>query len=620
MSDSLYKFGRFELDAANKILRHDGDVVTLPLKPVELLCLLVENENEVVSKQTIFETVWKDSFVDDSALTQNIYKLRKLFEEFGESELIRTVPRRGYMFSPPEKAKVAEEIAPPPVVSTPVPEPIQTGRWRLAVYASAAVLLITLSVFAYWRLQGQPSQSPFADLRSIAVLPVKSLGGPREDDKLGVRIMDSLITQIGRTIAISVRPTSATMKYDGVAKDSLEIARELQVDAIIEGSYQLEDKKIRVTLQMVLAKTGEQIWSEQFDGESDRLLDLQNRVASRVLAELNLPRAIESQSELAKRPTVSGEAYEAYLKGRFLWYKRTPDSLRGAIDEFQNAIRFDGNFADAYVGLADSQYLLYDYGYDTSLKNVDSAKSNIARAMELNPNLTEAYSTLGLIQTSYDWDWRAAEESLRKAIKLAPNSPNAHHRFGTLLGRLRRFDESIAELKVAHELDPTSTAVTMNLGKMLMFAKRYDEATAQFNATFKLDASFNAPRWYLARTLWLNGQRRDGVAMWLKAVDGDGDGELAANCLKALESEGEQPAMKQLAAAWVKQIGPTGVNEHDMAIVNAFLADKSQTLDWLEKSVDAHHPWAAWTHAEPDFDFVREEPRFKALMKKLRFE
>lgn len=634
LEENIFEFGEFRLDAADKVLRRGGEIVPLPLKAVELLCVLIENSGEVVTKAVILDKVWKNSFVEESVLTQNIYTLRRTFEEFGEKNLIKTVPRRGYIFNCEtaqektaliiereiyEEIEIIETEIAPQNDTLALPSADKTGS-KFKIFGVAAVLLLLSSaIFGYWFWNKHPAKTAVSDIRAIAVLPFKSFGKESSDDDLRLRLMDALTTKLGKIESISVRPTSSTMKFLKSDEDSLEIGRQLLVDAILEGSVQREANKIRVTLQLVSIKNREQIWAEQFDGETDKLLELQNMVSGKLLDKLNLPLSKEQETLFTKRPTNNSEAYEEYLKGRYFWNKRTSESLNSAIAAFEKAVKIDPNFADAYVGLADSHYLLFDYSYDTSPVNVEMAKRNLDKALALNPNLPEAYSTLGLIQTTFDWNWKTAEESLRKAIQLSPNSPNAHHRYGTLLGRLRRFDEAVSEMKIAKQFDPTSTAINMNLGKVLMYAKLYDDSAAQLNLALKLEPKFAAPRWYLARCYWLKGNKKQGVEEWTKAIEADGDKDLADKILQILNSSDEKTAIQSLAIEWEKKIGPTGINDHDLAILNAFLGDRQQTLNWLEKSVAAHHPWAAWVNAEPEFDFIRDEPRFQKILHSLKF-
>ncbi len=632
LEENIFVFGKFRLDNANKILRHNGEIVSLPLKSVELLCLLVENRGEVVTKQEIFERIWHDSFVEDSVLTQNIYQLRKIFVEYGEKDLIKTVPRRGYFFNFENdtthiiEREIYEEIE---IIETEtLPEnqvlalpPKQTNsKFKILGLGILALFLSASAVFGYWFWNKKANRTTVSEINSMAVLPLKSFDEKAVDDNLRLRLMDSLITKLGKIETISVRPTSSTMKFVTSVENPIEIGKKLLVDAILEGSIQREANKIRITLQLVSVKTGEQIWSEQFDGEADKLLDLQNAVSAKLLDKLNLPLSNEQQTEFAKRPTTNSEAFEEYLKGRYFWNKRTSESLQSAISSYEKAIKLDPNFADAYVGLADTYYSLFDGSYDTSSKNVELAKENLSKAIQINPNLSDAYATMGLIQSTYDWNWKEAEISFTKAKELSANSSNAHHRLGVMLLKLRRFSEAETEMRRAKELDPTSLVINMNLGVVLLHSKKIDEAVDQLQKTLDLDNNYVSPRWYFARCYLAKGNKNEAVRQWAKAIETDGDKQLADKMRQTLASSDENKAVRELAAEWEKKMGPTGINDHDMAILSSFLGEKELTLKWLEKSVAAHHPWATWINAEPEFDFIRDEPRFKALLKKMNLD
>lgn len=626
--NELREFGRFRLDAQKKILWHEDEPINLPLKEIELLCVLTET-GELVSKEEILNRVWQDSFIEESNLSSHIYRLRKMFAKYGESEeIIQNVPKRGYRFtgevisfsSTPdlliEKKSITqtlieeidEEPFEPSIKQLP-PAPKQ-NRWWVLGLVILGLMLGGLGYYFYFRNQSE-------EIKSIAVLPLKSFDSKIKDENLNLRIMDSIITRLSKIESISVRPTSSTIKFAESEETAVEIGKKLVVDAVLEGLIQRENNKLRVTVQLVSVKNTKQIWSEQFDGESDKLLDLQNVISSKLLHELNLRLTKEQETNFAQRPTNNSDAYEEYLKGRYFWQKRTPESLRSAINSFEKAIKLDSNFADAYVGLADSHYLLFDYSYDTSPNNVEIAKKYLAQAIEINPNLAEAYTTLGLLQTTYEWNWKEAEESLLKAKKLAPNSANTHHRYGTLLTKLRRFSEAESEMRIAKELDPTSTSINMNLGVVLMHSKKTQAAIEQLIKTLDLDTNFISPKWYLARTYWLIGDKKKSLEEYVKIIDFTGDKELAKKLESDIREFGETTAIRNWAREWEKQYNKNEVDEHSIAVVYSFLQDRDETLNWLEKSVESRHPWATWINAESEFDFIRDEPRFQAILQKM---
>lgn len=629
-NNTLVRFGKFRLDAEKKILWHDGEVINLPLKEIELLCVLTESD-ELVTKDEILTRVWQDSFVEESNLSSHVYRLRKMFAKFGESEdIIQTVPKRGYRFKGEvvhtsnfpdliiERHSISQtlieeiETSIEPELKR-LPPPSKINYWWMAVLVG---LILVAGVFGYYFYnRTQPEE-----IKSIAVLPLKSFDNKMIDENLGLRMADSIITKLGKIESVSVRPTSSIAKFLQSSETTVEIGKELIVDAILEGLIQRENNQLRVTVQLVSVKNGKQIWSEQFDGEADKLLDLQSKISGKLLTELNLRLTKEQETKFAQRPTNNSDAYEQYLKGRYFWQKRKLESLKSAVSAFEKAISLDPDFADAYVGLADSYYLLFDYSYDTSPKNVELAKKYLAKALEINPNLAEAHATQGYIQTTYEWNWKKAEESFLKAIELSPNLTNAHHRYGMLLIKFRRFAEAEKQLQIAKSLDPTSPSINTNLGVAIFFAKRFDEAENQFNQALQLDSNFNAPIWYFARLRWAKGEKKDFLLNYAKAIRQEGDDATAKILERDLNSLGEKESLQNLSREWQKQIGPTGINDHDIAILEALQGNKDSTLDWLEKSVAARHPWATWINAEPEFDFVRDEPKFKALLNKMNLQ
>lgn len=628
--NSLREFGKFRLDVAKKLLWYQNESIDLPLKSIELLCVLTET-NEVVTKENILNRVWQDSFIEESNLTSHVYRLRKMFAKYGESEeIIQTVPKRGYRFTGEiiqpsrlpevliEKQTITQTLIEeidvplePPLKRLP-PAPKQ-NRWWIPILLG--LLLVSSALGYYFYARSQPEE-----IKSIAVLPLKSFDSRVKDENLSLRMMDSIITKLSKIESISVRPTSSTAKFLESQETAVEIGQKLVVDAILEGLIQKESNKIRVTIQLVSVKNAKQIWSEQFDGEADKLLDLQDMISGKLLSELNLRLTKEQETNFARRPTNNSDAYEEYLKGRYFWQKRTNESLKSAISSFEKAIKLDPNFADAYIGLADSYFLLFDGSYDTSPQNVALAKENISQALRVNPNLPGAYTTLGWIQASHEWNWKESEKSLRQAIKLNPNSPMAYHRLGTVLTRLRRFEEAESELRKAKELDPTSPSINSNLGVLLFFSKRYDEAVTQLSKAIEIEPNFSSPRWYLGRCYWAQGKTKESLDEVVKTLKIEGDYELANALESKINSKETKEVIKFWSQTWQKKISPTYINEHDIAIVESLIQNRAETLDWLEKSVMARHPWTTWANAEPEMDFVRDEPRFKALLKKMNFE
>jgi TolB-like protein/Tfp pilus assembly protein PilF len=506
----------------------------------------------------------------------------------------------------PDKTEKSARIAP-------VLPAAKSSRQFYLSAAFAVVLILLTGACAYFRYSNQQTASG-SQIQSIAVLPMKSFASNQENEKLRLEITDSLITGLGGINNFTVRPTSAILPFANDEKDALEIGRKLAVDAILEGRVQQEGDKVRVTLQLVSVKTGAQIWAKQFDGESGETLKLQDQI----IADFSQTFNQGDNQKAGKRPTENAEAYENYLKGRYFWQKRVEDDLRKAVVYFEKAIALDRDFADAYVGLADSQYAFY-YSYNTAPENVTKAKDNLLKAITLNPASAEAFTTLGLIQNSFEWNWQEAEKSLKKAIELSPNMPNAHHRYGVLLVKLRRFAEAESELRRAVELDPTSPPINTNLGVVLYFSKKYDAAIAQFNKSFELKENFLSARWRLSRCYWQMGETEKALSEYLKTFHITKDEESARIIEQNLKFATPEAIILKLARNWESRLNQNSFNASDLAILVAHRLDVEKALRWTETTTNEHHPWATWMNAEPEFDFLRDDARFQKILRKMNF-
>ncbi len=631
----LREFGKFRLDAEKRVLWFENKPVNLALKEIELLCVLTESGGEVFTKNELMNKVWHDSFVEESNLSRHIYVLRKTFKDFGESEdLIQTVPRRGYRFAGEVREiqngelviekrtqtrtliEIQDENSETPIL-TDGRQPGRNKKSKLSRFFSPvtiAILLIALVgvtlFFGYRNSQPEPSDS---EIKSIAVLPLKSFAADTGDESLRMRITDALITRLGGFDKIAVRPTNAVLPFAGSEKDALEIGKTLQTDVVLDGRIQQENERVRVTLQLINVVNGKQIWAEQFDGQANRILSLQDAISAKVLQALNPNR--QKTLELAARPTESTEAYEAYLKGRYFWSKRSGEALYKAVEYFQQAIALDSQFAEAYVGLADTQYLLFDYNFEVTAENVARARENLHRALSLKPELADALATLGTMQMTYDWDWRGAEKSLQQAAESAPNSPTARIRYGALLVRLRRFDESQTQFEQAIALDPLSIIGNTNLGMVYFCKKDFAAAERQFRKTLEFSDKFGSTHWLLSRCLWQMGRKDEAIKEIVRGLELDGNEPLA----RRLEEKGQtgtaDDVIRLLLFEWREN--PPGTNPHNLAYLSTNVNDREKAVFWLEKSFEEHHPWTTWIIAAPEFETLHSEPHVQEILRKM---
>ncbi len=627
----LREFGRFRLDVRKRVLWCEDRPVNLPLKEIELLCVLTENSGQVVTKDEILERVWADSYVEESNLTRHIYLLRKTLKEYGEpDDLIQTVPRRGYRFTGKVHGPSNGDLVIEKHTSTRTLIEIQDegednepnakglpgasfSRTGVAALAVAGAVMLAGLVFL-WNYSAAPDAPAGPEIRSIAVLPVKSFSSSSNDDELQVRLTDALITRLGGLDTIAVRPTSAVLPFAGSAEDGLAIGERLQVDAVLDSRLQQEGDRVRVTMQLIRVADGEHLWSEQFDGYADKILELQDAIAAKVSRSVST--AASDPAAFARRPTENSDAYEAYLKGRYFWTKRDAASLRKAVDYFQQAAILDPRFSEAFSGLADTQHLLFNYNIDVRPELVAEAKENLRRALELKPDSSDALITLGTIQMGYDWDWQTAEETLRQAVRSSPNSATARMRYGALLVRIRRFDDAQAEFQRHVELDPLSVSGITNLGLTLFCKKDYAAADIQYRKAMELDEKGGAPHWLLSRSLWLQGRRGESVASIVRALELDGNPSLAGKMRDKAASSTPLASIELLLHEW--RMNPPGTNPHNLAYLSTYVNDTEKAISWLQRSIDEHHPWTSWIAAAPEFEVLRGDERYLTMLRTVK--
>nr|MDQ3821244.1 winged helix-turn-helix domain-containing protein [Acidobacteriota bacterium] len=465
-ANHFYEFGRFRIDAANRLVLRDGETLPLAPKAVDTLLALIRHGGEVLKKEELMSLVWPDTVVEEGNLTQNIYLLRKTLGEGPDGHnYIETLPRRGYRFTgevretiggeqsnstPPGREKVHQEAIEAEGNSEKhnqvakragQEEGEATGSKvslsRPRAFASPTILLLAACLlFAGLALYyfASSNRSKTADtagpaIQSIAVLPFKPLNATGGEEDLGVGLSDALITQLSNVRRIVVRPTSAVLKYGNAIQDPLAAGRELSVDAVIDGRYQLAEGRLRVTVQLISVRDGAPLWAGKFDEPLTGMLSVQDAIAGRVTDALALKLTTEEQKLLTKRFTENPDAYQAYLKGRYYWSRRATPALEESIKYFEEALQHDPEDSLAYAGLADAYVSLaarYDSDGRSQSDALPQAKAAALHALKLNELLAEAHTSLAVVRERYEWDWAGAESEYRRAIELNPNYAHAH--------------------------------------------------------------------------------------------------------------------------------------------------------------------------------------------------
>ncbi|HYO63884.1 MAG TPA: winged helix-turn-helix domain-containing protein [Pyrinomonadaceae bacterium] len=586
-SAAFYEFGPFRLDAVRSLLLRGGEHVPLSPKAFETLLVLVRNRGRVVRKDELIRTIWPDSYVEEGNLTQNIFVLRKaLGEGASEHRYIVTIPGQGYRFVAP----VREETEPDG-------DPSARDAHR-----------------------SEAPESPRAPgVASVAVLPFRTLAPAGEGDTtyLGPGLADALITRLSSVRQIAVRSTAAVLKYTDPDRDPLAAGRELGVDTVLDGSVQRAGDRLRVTVQLVRLKDAATLWAEKFDEKFTDVFAVQDSISERVAEALTVKLTAEEQRLLTKRYTENSEAFQAFIRGRYFWNKRTAEGLKKAIEFAQQAIAIDPTYALAYVGLADSYNLLPGHGGLPPADCFPKAKAAALRALEIDPTLAEAYASLGFVSYRYDWDWRTSEEHFRRAVELKPNYATAHHWYGESLAATARFEESIAVLERAQALDPLSLPINADLGQTLYFARRYDESARHLLKALEMDENFIRACVIVGAVFTQQGRHAAAVEILRRAVTlSDGHPLTVSSLVYAESAAGHVGEARRLLAELRLLAGERYVSHYNLAIALTGLGERGAALDMLEQAFQHRDVWLVWLKVNPRFDSLRAEPRFTDLVRR----
>ena len=430
---TVYSFGEYRLDASRRLLLRNGAAVPLNPKAFDTLALLVANRDKLLTKEEILRTVWPGTFVEENNLNQSISILRKaLGEGRTDHRYIVTAPGHGYRFVAPvhEITSDQPDAAGTSIAQQPAGKPVTRRALgsRPAAVIVSVVLTIAAGVILYVR-GSATREGVVPRVRTIAVLPFKSSGaasGHVAEDYLGIGMADALITRLGRVSELIVRPSGAVRSFGGPGQDPLRAGRELQVDVVLEGNIQRSGERVSVNVRLLSTSTGTSIWSDSLDTTWTEMLVIEDRIAERVVESLLPDRNPREREKDATRETKDPDAYLAYLRGRYFWNKRTEDSLKSAVVEFEEAIRRDGGYARAYAGLADTYILWSSFSIAPWSEVGPRARSAALRALQLNEQLAEAHTSLAFIEW-IDCAWNDAGKSFRRAIELSPSYATAHH-------------------------------------------------------------------------------------------------------------------------------------------------------------------------------------------------
>jgi len=650
ISPKFVRFGIYEVDLRTSELRKQGRKIKLQEQPCRILGILLEQRGEVVTREDLRKRLWSDdTFVDfDHSLNTAIMRLREALSDSSDNPVfIETLPRHGYRFiAPVEEISVSENEdhtgaapesrleSPPSVIELPgefpsikgqdmsQPKKRQVGMRRallLGGLAGLAVIVVFGLGQRYLQNRIGASFRP-SQIKSVVVLPFENLSGEEDQKYFTDGMTDELIANLAKIRSLRVISRTSSMEYKGTHKPLSQIARDLNVDAVVEGTVLRSGNRVRITAELVQVATDRHLWAETYEGQLGDVLSLQSQVASAIVNEIRINLTPEEQQRLANARPVSAESYEDYLKGRFYWNKRSEEGLNKAIEYFQLATEKDPHYALAYAGLADCYSIIGSaiVGTVPSYDVAPKAKAAALKALELDDTLAEAQTSLATVLFNYDWDWDAAAAGFRRSIELNPSYATAYQRYSLYLMAMGRAQESLTQMNRARDLDPLSISMNFSLGWRLYMARRYDQAIDQLRNTLDMDPNFALPRMVLGQAYEQKGFYPQAIAELQKAASISNDSPVMLGALgHAYGVSGNRAAAEKVLDQLTGQSKKQYVSPFYVAIVYAGLAENDKAVEWLEEAYKDRSNAIVFSKVDPQLDGLRSNARFQSLLHRL---
>ena len=607
----IVHFGIFQLDPTARELHKAGVKIKLQDQPFRVLALLVGRAGQLVTREELQQKVWPTAvFVDfDQGLNNAIKKVRDALGDSADSpRFIETVARHGYRFVAPVSAAPGHPSQPRFHVGA--------RALRNTLIGLAACLLAAL---AYWAWQGAttPAKAP-SEKVILAVLPFDNLSRDPDQEFFSDGLTEEMIAQLGKLNPerLTVIARGSVAKYKGSSLAVDQISRELHADYLVQGSVRRAADRVRITVQLIQVRDQTDLWAESYDRELKDMLVVQDSVARTIANQIHI-KLTPGQQALPSRSYLDPEAYEAYLRGRYYWNKRTADGLQKALIYFQQAINQDPTYGAAYSGLADCNSGLAWHGFKSPAEALPKAHAAALKAIEIDPQSAEAHASLGLV-LDHRWDWAGAEAEFKRALRLDPRYANAHHWYGDNLSILGRHDAALLEAKQALELDPLNLMIGTWVSLRYYLAGKYDLAIEQARNTVELDANFAAAHLLLGENYLQMGLDEKGLAELQTAADLSGNSPLyLAQVAVAHAAAGRRTEALRIIAELQTISRTRYVSPYGFAQIYAAMNEKEQAFNWLQIAYDDGAVWMSYLGVDPVFAGLRSEQRFQDLLRRL---
>jgi len=635
LTNNLYEFGECTLDPQGRLLKRNGDPVALTPKAFDVLLLLVRNGGRIVTKDELMKAVWPDSFVEESNLTQTVFMVRKALDETADRRYILTVQGQGYRFLVPvtEAAKGAPEIETPPAAPDPAAISANqsdsfrrpTRNWKTAVAAAAVALVLILAV-ALWSWRSRHATDKPTGRIMLAVLPFENFTGDPAQEYFSDGLTEEMISQLGDLDPnhLGVIARTSVMQYKHSQESIPQIARDLGVQYVIEGSVRRDSERVRITAQLIQVKDQSHVWARQYDRDLGHLLALQGEIAREVANEIEFSlsgrRPIEAARDAASPVPGANSyaAYDLYLKGRYFWNKRTAEGFRQAAEYFQQAIDKDPNYGPAYAGLADTFALMSTWYVGPQNELMPKARTAALRALQLDESLAEAHASLALIKENYDYDWAGSEKEFRRAIQLGPQYATAHQWYAEFLSWQGRFAEAFVESERARQLDPLSLIIASDYAWTLYYSRQFDNAVKQCQSVLELDPDFTHAQAVMISSYFQLGRYDEALDLVNRWADSHEQAwALAWKAAIASRQGHAEEANRELAK--LEQFSNSRADQTPALLVSysGTAAQKERVLDLLDEAYSQHSNAVVPIKVDPMYDPIRNDPRFQDLLRRV---
>ncbi|HKP37249.1 MAG TPA: winged helix-turn-helix domain-containing protein [Pyrinomonadaceae bacterium] len=632
-SSQSYEFEGYRLDVQPAGLWRDGELISLPPKVLEMLILLVEKKGEIVTTDELLDRIWPDTHVEEGNIKYTISLLRKSLGR----ELVQTIPRRGYRFVAEVSPAPAngKQILQSPAVNEALPPRMSVSNTtrgghaladqrssRRILFAGALILALTATGIGFWwKFWKTPASVTVTGVKSLAVLPLKTLSDDEASRAVSFGLTSSLISRLGSLNRFIVRPLDAVESYAKSGNDALKFAERLKVDSVLEGTIQTIDKRIKVNIRLLDVRTGGQVWTASFVESEDDVFKLQDKLAAQVANSLVTRMTRQEESLLASKSTNNAEAYRAYVRGRAILDRKNSDLLERAIDEFQRSLTLDPAYALAYAGLADAFLARTNLmSNEEATDAFEKAERYAQKALELGEESAEVYTALGRVKRLHRWDWEGAEKDFRRAIQVNPNQAEAHRYLAQMLSFLGRQDEAIIEINNAIEINPISPSITMAQFSILESRGEYAKGMKRAEEFFRLEKANPLAKRAVATFSFHLGDHARVIDIGEHLTNEDERFRFAF--LSLVSSSYQKTHQAERADETLRQLEQLAQSDtkalYSLAVNYAELGRTDDAVWALQKCFEQREERVVWINVEPRLANIRSDARVQDLVRRLR--